>query len=72
MDQYRQKPKRPYNGPPRPNLMTHDKDLRGLKDRFNSMAQELSSVQEENRQLRNRIDFLEHQINRISNNLRRY
>lgn len=70
MDQYRQKPKRPYNGPPRPNLMTHDKDLRGLKERFNTISQELIAMQEENRQLRNRLDFLEYQLNRISNNRR--
>jgi hypothetical protein len=67
MDQYRQKPKKPYNGPPRPNLMSQDKELRGLKDRFNLLVQEVAHVQDENRQLKNRIDFLEHRIDRILN-----
>lgn len=72
MEQYQQKPKRPYTGPPRPNLMVHDKDIRGMKQRMDALAQDLHQTQEENRQLRSRIDFLEHSINRLMNNQRRF
>jgi len=47
--------------------MSQDKELRGLKDRFNLLVQEVAHVQDENRQLKNRIDFLEHKIDRLLN-----
>jgi hypothetical protein len=47
--------------------MSQDKELRGLKDRFNLLVQEVVHVQDENRQLKNRIDFLEHKIDRLLN-----
>jgi len=65
MDQYRTKVKKPYTGPPRPTLMGHDKNLRQMQEQLNLLTHNLSLVQDENRQLKNRINFLETQINKL-------
>lgn len=66
MDQYQTKPKRPYTGPPRPTLMGHDKVIRQLQDQINVLTHNLDLALDENRQIKNRINFLETQINRIT------
>lgn len=65
MDQYQTKPKKPYNGPPRPTLMGHDKELRQMQEQINLLNHNISLALDENRQLKNRINFLESQINKL-------
>jgi len=65
MDQYQTKPKKPYTGPPRPTLLGHDKELRNLQTHIDVLNHNISVALDENRQLKNRIDFLETQINRL-------
>lgn len=65
MDQYQSKPKKPYTGPPRPTLLGHDKVLKQVQDQVAALTRDLVSAQDENRQMKNRINFLETQINRL-------
>jgi len=65
MDQYQTKPKRPYTGPPRPTLMGHDKVLKKMQEQIDSLMHNLDVAQDENRQMKNRINFLESQINKL-------
>lgn len=65
MDQYQSKPKKPYTGPPRPTLLGHDKVLKQVQDQVAVLTRNLEIAQDENRQMKNRINFLETQINRL-------
>jgi chromosome segregation ATPase len=62
MDQYRVKPKRPYTGPPRPNLMKHDGQIKDINQQVQMLQQTLAQTQEENRRLHRRLNELEYQI----------
>lgn len=66
INQYQPKPKRPYAGPPRPTLLGHDKVIRQLQDQINVLAHNLEISQDENRQMKNRINFLETRINQLN------
>lgn len=62
MDQYRVKPKRPYTGPPRPNLMKHEGQIKDIHQQVQYLQQNLAQTQEENRRLKSRLNELEYQI----------
>lgn len=62
MDQYRVKPKRPYTGPPRPNLMKHEGQIKDINQQVQYLQQNLAQTQEENRRLKTRLNELEYQI----------
>ena len=66
MDQYRPKPKRPYTGPPRPNLMKHDSDIKKIHQQLDYLTQSLESAQEENRRLRSKINRMEFELIKLS------
>lgn len=67
MDQYRVKPKRPYTGPPRPNLMKHEGDIKRISQQISDLAQSLESAQAENRRLRARVNQLEFELRAAAN-----
>ena len=46
-NQYKTKPKKPYTGPPRPNLMSHDKTIRGMNDTVAVMQSKIAHQQQE-------------------------
>ena len=61
LDMYRQKPKRAVdpNAPPRPNLMSHDKQIRDMSALY----------QQEIAHLQNRVDALERKLRAQTNYL---
>jgi uncharacterized membrane protein len=67
MDQYKPKPRRPYTGPPRPNLMKHETDIKKIHQHLDYLSQNLDSARDENRRLRSRLMQMEFELKKISN-----
>lgn len=72
MDQYQSKPKRPYTGPPRPNLMKHEGDLKKINQQVDTIYNELAQTRQENRVLRSKINQLEFEIKSLQFGNRRF
>lgn len=72
MDQYQPKPKRPYTGPPRPNLMKHEGDLKKINQQVDTIYNELAQTRQENRVLRSKINQLEFEIKSLQFGNRRF
>ena len=66
VDQYQPKPKRPYTGPPRPNLMKHDVDIKRIAQQVSDLSHSLEITQAENRRLRSKINQLEFELKNLS------
>lgn len=72
MDQYQPKPKKPYTGPPRPNLMKHEGDLKKINQQVDTIYNELAQTRQENRVLRSKINQLEFEIRSLQFGNRRF
>ncbi len=63
--------KKPYLGPPRPNLLTHEKKMKESAEQFADMVRIMNAHQEEISKLKNKIAYLENTINTITVMLRK-
>lgn len=69
--QYRQKPKKPYTGPPRPNLMSQAKELRLTKEDLGSMRQIINQQAAEIEKLQSKIRRMDSELAAATSFLRR-
>lgn len=53
---FKQKPKKVYTGPPRPNLMSHDKVIRGQKETIDLLQHQLQTLQQEVESMRHKLN----------------
>ncbi len=65
--QFAAKKKRPYTGPPRPNLMTHEKKIKEAATEVDMLRQLVFSQKEEIARLKNKINGMEYTISLIQN-----
>jgi len=72
MDQYQPKPKRAYNGPPRPNLMKHEGALKKINQQVDNIYSELVQTKKENQYLKNKINQLEYELKNLQFSSRRF
>jgi ATP-dependent protease ClpP protease subunit len=71
--QYRQRKKRAVdpNAPPRPNLLGHDKIIRGQAADLESQKQEIARLESEMNRLRKKVLGLEQTVNQLISLLRK-
>lgn len=65
--QYTTKPKKPYTGPPRPNLLSHDKTIRGMTATAEQMQAVIVQQQEELRLLKSRLTQTTYRLDMLTN-----
>lgn len=68
---YAIKPKKPYTGPPRPNLMSHDKTIREITGVASQHQNHLQQQQNEIDSLKRKLNQALYRIDLLTNHLRK-